>query len=154
MSRITFSHKCELCSKITCDSRYITRWEKSWYLDIFAGGMLDLDGRTITKAIGKPCNCEKSPQLGDFVKGFYFAVLSGIYDRSSPKMISFFGKCKICKSEIYANGDKLSQSCDIPTDSYGIVDIIDMEKVIRYISPDKCKCKEIWKPVFYVAILH
>lgn len=164
-ARITFAHTCEKCKKHTCDSRYIERWKDEWDEYLYVGGVIDLDGRAITMAIGRPCNCPRAPKEGDYVKGYEFAVLSTPAEQKK-RMISFDSVCKNCTLPKRGRGFFIRHGFDMEKviiDKYGLVNISQIEEIKDMISVKgislgfigDCKCTyDRWDPVFTLVILH
>ena len=165
LQRITFAHTCEKCGKHTCDSRYIEIWKEEWNMDLHGGGMIDLDGKAISGAVGKPCNCSLSPPRGDFVKGYEFAILSRPVEEKKI-LISFDSVCKGCTHPRRGRGFLIRHGFDMEkviVDKYGVVNISQTEEIkdmisVKGLPPSfigSCQCTyDQWEPVFTLAVIH
>jgi len=121
--------------------------------------MVDLDGKAISGAIGKPCNCQNSPSRGEYVKGYEFAVVSESEGPGKKGRISFDSYCKGCTLPLRGRGCFIRSDLKLIYDRYGLVNVSQCEKIKKMISLKPtiggCQCTyEKWDPVFVLAIIH
>jgi|DEB0MinimDraft_10_1074344.scaffolds.fasta_scaffold84074_2 hypothetical protein len=162
MIKITFAYHCPYCKKEIYESRKIEEWKKEWSLDVYYGGIIDLDGVTISNCIGKICDCKKSPGRGEYMKGFLFAVITKDYIREDlTNIISFYSICKNCSNDRYGKIEDIVCPDVKEVDLNGVVNsrfsLKDYVKYKRSISflKGKCQCEySHWDPHILKGVIH